>query len=335
MQLLLEAAVLDKPKALISWRTYLTQNNLQEVGHTDITLFPLVYRNLKGQSHPLCKSIYRHTWASNQTLWAKTLPFLQKLNESGIEKIVLLKGMALVLHHYRDFGARVMGDIDILIDRKYITQAFSTLLKMGWICTMPRFNPENPHQLHRWNGVNLTHTSGLNLDLHWSFLLESNLELDREIINAQSPGIQPLEPTALFFQTCIHGNKKSTAPLIRWIPDALTLLQSSIDFTKLFTMAKNAHLTLPLSRALSHLSTNFGAPVPQMTPEPTTLEIRELNANLKGNIYLAAYFRSRMRNRSLFHYLQHTANLPSLWLVFPYIPYWILKRIYRLIKGIL
>lgn len=334
MQLLLEAALFEKPRALNAWQSYLAENNLQTIDHASTTLLPLVYRNLKEESHPLCKSAYRHTWLSNHNLWIKTLPILQNLLSAGIKKIVLLKGMAMILYHYRDFGVRVIGDIDILIDRSHLSLAYSLLISSGWRCELKRFNPENSAQLTRWHAANFTHPSGLNLDLHWSLLLESIPALTQGVLEAIPPGIQPASPTHLFLQTCIHGYKKSTAPLIRWIPDALTLLKSPIDFPLLFDLAKASHLTLPLSSALAHLSHYVRSPLPTFIPNPNPLEVRELRANLSGNVYLAGYYRARLRNHSLLHYLQHTANLSSPWLVPLYAPYWLFKRIFRFFRSL-
>ncbi len=332
MQHLLEAALLERPKASASWRAYLAKNDLQTIDHSAQVLLPLVYRNLREESDPLCKSSYRHTWVSNQTLWAKIRPTLDQLLKAGIEKIALLKGIALILGHYHDFGVRVIGDIDILIDRSHVPLAYSLLITSGWECTLKRLDPQNPHQLSRWHAANFIHPSGQNLDLHWSLLLESTPAIDQEVLKAIPSGIHPASPTHLLFQTCIHGHKKSTAPLIRWIPDALTLLKSPIDFPYLFELARAASLTLPLSSALSYLSTHFNAPIPPFNPQPTPLETREFRANLRGHIYLAAYYRARLRKHSLFHYLKHTANLPSSWLIPLYAPYWLLKRLYRLFK---
>lgn len=330
MQLLLEAALLEPSKALNSWKQFLKQNDLLQIDSSAIALLPLVYHHLKEKSHPLCKSAYRHTWVTNQTLWAKTLPILNTFLNAGIEKVALLKGMALILHHYRNFGVRIIGDIDILIARAHVPLAHSLLINTGWQCQLPRFNPQNPHQLSRWNGANFTHPDGLNLDLHWSILLEGNPALDTQVLQAVQPGIGPICPTDLLFQTCIHGNKKSTAPLIRWIPDAMTLLKSPIDFARLFAFAKTAHLTLPLSSALSYLRNHFDAQIPSFNALATSLEKREFRANLRGQIYLAGYYRARLNNRSILQYLQHTANLSSVWYVPLYAPYWVLKRLYRI-----
>jgi hypothetical protein len=118
--------------------------------------------------------------------------------------------------------------------------------------------------------------------------------------------------------------------LIRWVPDAVTILKcSKIDFPKLFELAKSSHLTLPLSSALKYLSNTFPDQIPPFSLKPSLIETLELKANLQGRIYLAGYFRARLKGYSLLHYLQHTANLSSPWHIPLYAPYWILKRIYR------
>lgn len=331
MQRLLEAAMLPKPLSLASWQSFLKQNDLQSIDHSAIALLPLVYRNLKDDSHPLCKSTYRHTWATNQALWVRTLPTLHQLQNAGVEKIVLLKGMALILDHYRDFGVRTLGDIDILIDRAHVPLAHSLLIDSGWHCKLSRFNPQ---QLSHWHAANFTHPSGLNLDLHWSLLLESTQAIDQEVLEAVPRGIHPANPTHLFFQTCIHGYKKSTAPLIRWIPDALTLLKSSIDFPNLFRLAEISHTTLSFSSALSHLSSRFSISIPPFEAKPCYLETLELRANLRGHICRAGCYRALLRKQSLLRHLQSVANLSSPWFVPFYAPYWALKRLYRLARSL-
>ena len=90
MQQLLNAALLEEEEALDNWQAFLKQNDLQTLDSSSLALLPLVYRNLKEKSHPLCKSAYCHTWASNHTLWSKITPTLHKLLDAGIEKIAIL-----------------------------------------------------------------------------------------------------------------------------------------------------------------------------------------------------------------------------------------------------
>lgn len=327
MQHLLESAIFPPKKAIISWKKFLEHNDLQILDSKATSLLPLVYCNLKENSHPLCKSIYRYTWLKNQSLWQKTLPTLQKLFDAGIEKIAILKGMAMILSHYKDFGARTLGDIDFLIDPVHVPLAHKLLSSWGWECKLPRFNPQNPYQLTRWHSANYTHPSGLYLDLHWSLLLETPPALTQAVLQSIPQGIHPVGSNFLFFQTCIHGYKKSTAPLIRWIPDAVYLLKNPIDFPFLFKLAKEARLTLPFSSALTVLKNFCPMHIPTFSLKPSLTEKLELWANMKGRTYLAGYFRSRLRGESLLHYLQHTANLPTVWHVPLYAPYWIVKRI--------
>lgn len=329
MHLLLEAALLEKEKALISWAQYLRQNDLQKISHGEASILPFVYRNLKEKSHPLCKSIYRHTWAANQTLWNQIQPLLHQFLCAGIEKIIVLKGMALILEHYRDFGCRTLGDIDILMDRAHLFAAYSILIENGWTCKVSVRDLQNPHVLARWHAAHFTHASGLHLDLHWSFLLEGNAFLDTELLRVSPLGIHAAPPTFLLLQACVHGNKKSSAPLIRWIPDAMILLESPIDFPYLFHLAQSCFLSAPLLYGLRFLLHHFNASIPPLPLSPTPIERAEFQANMRGRPYLAGYYRARLRNQSVFDYLQHTARLSSPWLIPFYAPFWAVKRLYR------
>ena len=57
---------------------------------------------------------------------------LQEFERAGIE-CMLLKGAALTLRHYRDFGLRNMGDFDLLIHPHDIERAARLLLQNGWM----------------------------------------------------------------------------------------------------------------------------------------------------------------------------------------------------------
>jgi len=104
---------------------------------------------------------------------------LKELLDSGIGKVVLLKGMAMTLHYYRDFGVRVMGDIDVLIAKEQLPIVLPLLQSAGWQQFGTRFDLTNPDHLRRWHALSFTHPKGMNLDLHWSFIQENSPELDR------------------------------------------------------------------------------------------------------------------------------------------------------------
>lgn len=340
---ILRACVLEKSAALAAWENWKQTTLLDEIDPASYKLIALAARNL-GIEDPKCKGVYRKTWAENHLLWSQVKPLLLFLIEKGVKKIVLLKGMAMILGHYHDFGVRVMGDVDILVPRSSLPLAISLLEERGWKRTFP-FDPTREEHLKRWNGAGFLHEKSFRLDLHWRLLLESSPELDEESFTHAKPtdreGIYLLGPTELLLQTCVHGMKWSPVPLIRWVADAMTLLKKeAIDWERLEDLAKKSSVCRPLALAFRYLAQEFGASIPileRLQKSPSLrLENLELWLHLRGRPYFAGWIRSCLRERKrtlwsqLCHlpkYLQATALLKSLWHIPFYALYWIAKRL--------
>lgn len=351
--LLLKAALSSGASAQEAWQGWRQQVEFDEVEPASFKLLPLVSRNLAlGALHdPIfekCKGVYRQTWVANQLHWQRMQPVLIQLLNSGVEKIVLLKGMAMTLHFYRDFGVRVMGDIDILIAKEQLPIAVTFLLNAGWQQFGTRFDLANPDHLRRWHALSFIHPMGMNLDLHWSFIQENSSGLDQAVLQGaqQLPtGFYVPNPTDLFLQTCVHGVKYSPVPLIRWIADAMTILrQSEIDWKRLIDLARTAHICMPLRFALEYLVEQFAAPIPkavvqELQAHPSTrLEQLEYRHHAQGNLNVANWYRYCLtrgyltRRSQMLHvhqFLQFTARLKSPWYIPFYGVYWIFKRVRR------
>lgn len=306
-------------------------------------LLPLLAKN-GTRNHPLnekAKTLYRKTWTSNQLLWRHTRPLLEQLQQAGIHQILLLKGMAMILQYYCDFGVRVIGDIDILIPKKDLKTAIDLLSNKGWVSNLPRLDLQNEDQLSRWHAANFTHPQGGCLDLHWSMFLESSPFFDKAVFEAAHLYDHALLIPCredLLLQTCIHGIKHSPLALIRWIPDALTLLKKPLDWDRVVYFAKQLQVTRSLYEALLHLTQDFEAPIPapilkQLASQPQTRwEKKEYLAHQKGQDYLAGWYRYRLSHQRssippLLRYLQATAFITSFFKTLCLIPYWIWKHL--------
>ena len=358
---LLKACLFSGSDAKKAWDNWTNQVIFDKIDPASYNLLPLVSRNeeLYSLEDPLfekCKGVYRQTWVLNHLHWEKTLPVLSQLLKVGIDKIVLLKGMAMILHYYKDFGVRVIGDVDILIQKAQLPIAGPLLYASGWKQTVSRFDLKNREHLSRWHALNFTHPSGMDLDLHWSLIQENSLAIDKavwgdlESLPIKNVPLHIPKPTDLLLQTCVHGVKHSPVSLIRWIADAMTLLkqkEKQIDWERLVDLAQKAKVSLPLSSALQYLSKEFGAPIPQVTIQklqatsPTRIEQLEYRANVRGSRDVAAWYRYclnrgylTMKSR-LFHlhqYLQCTARLKFSLLIPFFAPYWILKHFARMLS---
>ena|GEM_PF-4348628 len=326
--------------------------DFDQIDPASFKLLPLVSRNpaLANLQDPIfekCKGIYRQVWVTNQLNWNKLLPTLHQF--PGVNKIVLLKGMAMILHSYKDFGVRVLGDVDILIERSHIPAVVAFLQADGWRPKMPpSFDVNNQSHLNRWHALNFIHANGLSLDLHWSFIQENALPLDQAVLADAHPLFSNLylpNPTDLLLQICIHGMKRSQISLIRWIADAATLIKhSEIDWERLVELAKQAHVCMPLSLAMNYLAEQFDAPIPLIsleqlkTASATHLERIEYWCHAREYHNLAAWCRFCLNKgyltpwQQIMHtpnYLQSTARLKSGWQVPLFVLYWPLKRLIK------
>jgi hypothetical protein len=297
-----------------------------------------------------CKSIYRRTWAFNQLLWRKVLFVLHSFKEAGIDKIVLLKGMAMIAHYYKDFGVRVIGDVDVLMSKHDVENAVSILIEAGWTTNVPRFNPK----MLPWHAAMFKLDAGTNLDLHWSLMFESVSNIDEKILcDTQSIQLDNLtlcvpNPADLLMQTCVHGVQNSPVPLIRWICDAMTILNQSrqrIDWDRLIAFAKQLHVCVTLKTAFIFLNTQFDADIPKQVIEqlqeiPISRLERWENWFKKNNFYIGkSWARFCLQNGYTTwmqqilhtpHYFQHAARLKYKWQILPFSVYWMMKRLYRL-----
>lgn len=359
-KLLLKAALLTGEAALAAWKRWqeLKGADFDNIEYASYTLLPLVSRNMA----PLvkddalldrCKGIYRRNWAFNHLLWRKTLPVLRKLQSAGIDKIVLLKGMAMIVNYYRDFGVRVVGDVDMLIPKDQVEQAVNILLQSGWKANVPRFEP----QMLAWHAADFKLDADTNLDLHWSLMFESVRDVDVMILrDAEQVAVTNLKlyvpnATDLLMQTCVHGVKSSPVPLIRWICDAMTILQQSresVDWNRIIRFANRAQFTSPLIAAFRYLNDNFAADIPdqvirQLDQTPSSRLERWENWSKKHDFYIGKSWTRFCLQRGyttvwqqIIHtprYLQDAGRLRYKWQIPFYSVYWVMKRIYRLCTG--
>lgn len=336
--MLLKAILFTGIEAFEAWKKWTARVDLNTIDPASFNLLPMICRNpalieLKDPVFGKCQGIYRQTWVANQLQWVKMLPILNQLFQAGVTKIILLKGMAMTHHYYRDFGVRVMGDIDILIHRDELSMLAPLLQSTGWKQTYSRIDLKNQEHLNRWHALNFTHPEGMKLDLHWSFIQEHCPFLDDAVYKSSKPlatpslhthlaykqkssslcngpfqGIDIPNPTDLFLQTCLHGIKPSPVPLIRWVADAMTIIrwdQKQIDWDRLVELSNQANVSLQLSLACQYLKEEFNAPIPQNTIQqlqqsPTIrLQSLEYQANNRRSPFLAAWYRYSLKQGHL------------------------------------
>ena len=276
-ELLLRAALLQGEAAAAAWEEWRARVDIDRVDAGSYRLLPLLYANLRSLgavSEPLLeklKGIYRHTWYKNNLLLHRTAGLLRSFSERDLE-VLVLKGAALLTLYYEDLGLRPMADIDILVREERAGRAASLLQGQGW---RSRRNFET--QRRSRHNILFRDDGGQQLDLHWYLLRECRYPgADREFwdnaVRVRIGGVESrtLGPADQLLHTCVHGYQWHNVPPIRWVADALTIIQGgegNLDWRYLVEQVRTRGLVLPMRETLAYLRESFFAPVPETTLE--------------------------------------------------------------------
>ncbi len=364
-ELLLRAALLRDQASTDAWRKWEARVDVNDIDYASRRLLPLLYRNLdqQGVTSPamdLYKGIYRLTWYENQMLFHTASSVLHLFHEAGIETI-LLKGVVLALEYYKDPGLRPMGDLDVLIHPKDVPAAVSLLRSYRWL-PKPGF-PKEVKDTFFWmrHAHGFYDDTGHEFDLHWHALAEgceNNADEDfwSGAISTHVNGVftHSLNPTDLFLHVCAHGLRWNSVPPFRWVADAMTILDTSldkIDWDRFIVLSQRLHLVLPLQESLRYLVDLLAVEVPQdvlkrLSSTPISEEERRFYKirmqamdtispyRMLTLLYLrysrAIYSNSKLSSASFLQYLQTLWGVNHLWQVPFHAVFKGIRKIYRL-----
>jgi len=273
-ELLLRAAVLPGPGAIEAWDRWKADHDLVEthLDHGSFRLLPLVYKNLlaQGADEPLMprlKGIYRYWWCSNQRLFYRAAAVIRGLEQAGIPTLVL-KGSAASVAYYRDAGVRPMADIDLLVPYERAAAAVKAMAPIGWQPARARV----PDLIRYQHSVRMIHETGEALDLHWHVLAECvQRNADQGFWRRAMPirildvSTRALSPADSLLHAVVHGMRWNDEPTIRWVADAMAILNASgdsIDWEALEREARAQRVVLRLRVGLDYLKRRMNAPVP-------------------------------------------------------------------------
>lgn len=266
-ELLLRATMWRGADAVASWEAWQAQVNLDAIDSGSKRLFPQLYFNLRalGIKHPWMvkfKEVYRTAWLENQKHFDRAAPVLRAMNAAGIPTIAL-KGAALIAQYYKDFGVRPIGDFDVLVPTQQRPAAETILAQLGW--TPREFVPI-------YNSRAYENANGGEIDLHWHLLsecLDAHADVDfwQDAISATVGDVPMLilNPADTLLHICMHGYRWNATPPIRWVADALTILNVSadkLDWERLIMQAQKRELILVMRHALGYLQDRMNAPIP-------------------------------------------------------------------------
>ena len=275
-ELLLQACLLQGKEALDAWSKWKLTADVDQLDKGSLRLIPLLYRNL--QAHGVeddlmnkFKGVYRFTLYKNHMLLHNMANVLASFYDTGIQAMVL-KGVALTLLHYKDYGLRPMSDFDVLIHEKDVTTAINILRNLHWKPWQRLPKVFTAEYLSSTKGCSFNNDRGEGLDLHWHVLLESCYKnADKEFwdgaVQTQLHDftVYALNPTDQLLHVCVHGAKRNSVPTIRWVADAALIIrtsQSEIDWDRLMTQASKRRLILPLKDTMHYLRDLLSLSIP-------------------------------------------------------------------------
>lgn len=271
-ELLLRAALLQGNAALSAWRQWQDAVNWEDaLDNGSFRLLPLLYTNLQKQgvddpSMGKLKGIYRQAWSKNQTLFHEMAGVIKYLQSAGI-RTMLLKGAGMSLLYYKNNGARPMADIDVLVPWEQARLAQSLLYRAGWTAPVPFVETD----LHYGHAIQLNHSTHGEFDLHWRPLHGFRNRYAEDFWSSALPvkmiDVDTLapNPTDMLFHAIIHGVPWNPVPSIRWIADAMTLINSpdqKTDWPRLIQSAERHLYGLRLKIGLAYLQEKFHPPIP-------------------------------------------------------------------------
>lgn len=219
----------------------------------------MIYRNLRGlddvPERAKLRGSYRYTWSKNQKLMHSMDPVFAELNALNINYRVI-KGIATQLS--LDFlGARVVGDIDIVVSQNEIDKVREILEDHGFRCNSisacGRHPINAPHEALNFN------RGEYHVDVHIAEkknprrLLTRMLQCEPDIKAHMGTSI-PLPPAPLLLlHSAYHGQlAASDTDLVQAIVD-IELLSPQCDPRELSELAKQTRTTSDLwSRGLGN-----------------------------------------------------------------------------------
>jgi len=243
-RLLLHAAVGRGLDALAAWHAWIGGTDLGDVPYPESRLLPCVFANLARQNlaselPARMRGQYRWVWSSNQLRARAVAPVLAELDQLGV-RTLLLKGAALLAAEHCAWGAREMGDVDVLVPTRQAGMAAKVLEDLGWRGAADVDSEYLTRRLlrrrHSWNFEGPPSGS---IDLHWRAVDTLGTEHDDDVLwrRARPTTFGAVRTTRLddtdhLVQTIEHAAHGEPAHRLIWLIDAAALLQT-VDPTRL------------------------------------------------------------------------------------------------------
>jgi len=320
--LLLRACLLRDEEVLNAYREWARRVDVEALDYGSLRMLPLLYRNLKRLGLETTaldrfKGAYRQTHYQNKLAFHRVAALLDLLARAGIATLVL-KGAALIPLYYGEAGVRPMADFDLVVRPEDALAAIHLLERSGW--ERDPGLPLTPGFISTQYSWHFSLPAAAELDLHWYIFdqccyPDADTESWESSVPVEIEGFPAgaLNSTDQLLHTCVHGAEWNPVPPLRWIADAMTILDRAagqIDWQHLVRQAKQRRLVPAVRDTLTYLQTRLGAPV----PDTVLSELRNSPVSLIERVE----YRSRTSppgnfpslRKICFAYLRHRTRMP-------------------------
>ncbi|MEO8531024.1 MAG: nucleotidyltransferase family protein, partial [Deltaproteobacteria bacterium] len=261
----------------------------------EFRLFPLVAHQM-GDTADAEASI----WLSEATGWATSrrrqiaaaIDYVTPILLENQIPLIWTKGTALAATVYPSPNLRPSGDLDGLLHWDHLPRLAALAEKLGWTSYLGQ---QGPAAGHRYRGSELSWKlpGGIALDVGWmprrTFAFDPFV-IEYVVANARRAPDQlaVADTTWLFIEAIEHGLSANPVWPIRWVVDALRLIEISgaqIDWEFIVDIAQRYKMQSLMLLGLETLSA-FTNEIPDMViaalsrHQPTRLERDELSARL-------------------------------------------------------
>lgn len=203
-------------RAAQAWAELLARVDFIDIARSTQRLAPLIYLNLKDSPDLLergrLRGAYKHAWSQNHRIVASLAPVVGALNQRGINYRVA-KGLAVQLS-LGIVGARVIGDVDLVVARDDIGVVREVLEAHGFRCnSISHCGLHSAGNAHRALDFN---RGDAHIDVHVAELKEPSalmMEMLRDFPQVITyAGVDILTPSAelLSLHSAYHGIARSS-----------------------------------------------------------------------------------------------------------------------------
>jgi hypothetical protein len=270
---LLRAALLSGDVALRAWHEWANAIDWDaRLDASSFRLLPLLHANMlrHGIEHPAMnklKDVFERSWSETTLAMHRMKPVVAALKDAGVD-VMLVKGAQLALAYYQSLGVRPMQDIDIVVPTAAARAAIALMERRGW----KRAQGAQDDDVVYRHAMLFTDTDRNHCDLHWHVIYECcQPDADHEFWQGAEPldfvgvSVKMLGPADALLLAIIHGMRTSLQPTIRWVADAVTIVQVAgvrLDWDRLVQQARQRKLSQRLRLGLAFLTEHLDVAVP-------------------------------------------------------------------------